>query len=104
MAHQWEQVRSQILGLTIQVKPEFAKQKKLGLIDTYLLKNKGGSEKTGGHEPKPNHYLFPGTDTVIDRVTQAHLEGTHTAGCTSLHHQAELHRDHTHLSDIIIVH
>ena len=34
MAHQWEQVRSQILGLTIQVKPKFAKQKKLGLIDT----------------------------------------------------------------------
>ena len=34
MAHQWEQVRSQILGLTIQVKPKFAKQKKTGLIDT----------------------------------------------------------------------
>ena len=50
MANQWEQVRSQILGLTIQVKPEFTKQKKLGLIDTraQLLKNKGGSENSGG--------------------------------------------------------
>ena len=38
MAHQWEQVRSHIVGLTIQVKPKFAKQKKTGLIDTWLLK------------------------------------------------------------------
>ena len=27
MANQWEQVRSRILGLTIQVKPKFAKWK-----------------------------------------------------------------------------
>ena len=50
MAHQRKQVRSQILGLTMQVKPKFAQQKKLGLIGTSLIKiraaQKGNREGT----------------------------------------------------------
>ena len=44
MAHQWEQVRSQVLGLTFQVKPKFAKQKKLGLVTARKVGGQGRPE------------------------------------------------------------